>query len=106
MSIGQFAAEVTSGPIMDSVTASPTKIVDMAKKAADFIADASRSGAGKKPPENPLDKKRKGGEEAKGSEGSGAEDKMGSGVGESAGNSGGGDMGSSGGGGGGGAGGA
>ncbi len=68
-SIGQFAAELTGGPIMDSVTASPTKIVDMVKKGAEFIADAAQSSGGKPPQKNPLEKPRKGGEEAKDSGG-------------------------------------
>ncbi len=68
-SISQFAAELTGGPIMDSVTASPTKIVDMVKKGAEFIADAAQSSGGKPPQKNPLEKPRKGGEEAKDSGG-------------------------------------
>ncbi|HJD64307.1 MAG TPA: type IV secretion system protein [Rickettsia endosymbiont of Sericostoma sp.] len=64
-SISQFAAELTGGPIMDSVTASPTKIVDMVKKGIDFIADASEKSSGKVPEKNPEEKPRKGGEEAK-----------------------------------------
>ena len=67
-SISQFAAELTGGPIMDSVTASPTKIVDMVKKGAEFIADAAQSSGGKPPQKNPLEKPRKG-EEAKDSGG-------------------------------------
>ncbi|WP_410525831.1 TrbL/VirB6 family protein [Rickettsia endosymbiont of Oedothorax gibbosus] len=64
-SISQFAAELTGGPIMDSVTASPTKIVDMVKKGIDFIADASEKSSGKVPEKDPVEKPRKGGEEAK-----------------------------------------
>ena len=83
-SISQFAAERTGGPIMESVTASPTKIVDMVKKGIDFIADASEKSSGKPPTKDPTEKPSKGGEEAKDS-GGGAEgaagDKMGSGGG-------------------------
>ncbi len=75
-SISQFAAELTGGPIMDSVTASPTKIVDMVKKGAEFIADASKSSGGKPPQKNPLEKPRKGGEEAKDSGGGKADEGM------------------------------
>ncbi|KAJ6645077.1 hypothetical protein Bhyg_00278, partial [Pseudolycoriella hygida] len=71
-SIRQFAAEITGGPIMDSVTASPTKIVDMVKQGIKFILDASGNSGGKMPAKNPAAKPRQGG--AKGS-GSGGEDK-------------------------------
>jgi type IV secretion system protein VirB6 len=73
-SIGQFAAEITSGPIMDSVTASPTKIVDMVKKAIDFLNDA---GSGRKVVEKAgkeAEKERKGGEkEGEGKDSGGGE---------------------------------
>lgn len=87
-SIGQFAAEITGGPIMDSVTASPTKIVDMVKKGIDFISDSSGSSKGKMPAKNPVGKPGKGEEEAKDSGGGGEgkdEGKMGSGGGDSGG---------------------
>jgi type IV secretion system protein VirB6 len=87
-SISQFAAELTGGPIMDSVTASPTKIVDMVKKGVDFISNAAGNSGGKMPAKNPAEKPRKGGKaEAKdsgGGEGK-AEDKLGSGDGDSGG---------------------
>ncbi len=98
-SIGQFAAEITGGPIMDSVTASPTKIVDMVKKGVDFISSASGNSGGKMPAKNPVAKPRKGGEEAKDSGSGGDGGGMGSGGGDSGGmGSGGGGMGSGGGG--------
>ncbi|ADE29613.1 hypothetical protein MA5_01870 [Rickettsia prowazekii str. GvV257] len=53
-SIGRFAADLTNGPNMDAVTASPTKIVDLVKKGAAFLKDASvhehgKSSLGDKP---------------------------------------------------------
>lgn len=61
--MSQFAADVTSGPRMDAVTASPTKIVDMVKKGMEYIKDAVQAANGK-PPEggDPADKLRAGGE--------------------------------------------
>ncbi|MCC8398669.1 MAG: type IV secretion system protein [Rickettsia endosymbiont of Labidopullus appendiculatus] len=87
-SIRQFAAEITGGPIMDSVTASPTKIVDMVKKGIDFISDASGNSGGKMPAKNPAAKPRQGGAKGSGSGGDDkaeAGDKMGSGGGDSGG---------------------
>ncbi len=69
-SIGRFAAEITGGPIMDQVTASPTKVVDMVKKGMAYIKSGAEVAAGKAPDQNPGEK-RKGGEEA-GGEGSGS----------------------------------
>ncbi len=39
-SMGQFAADITSGPIMDAVTASPTKLLDLVANAANFLNSA------------------------------------------------------------------
>jgi len=90
-SISQFAAEITGGPIMDSVTASPTKLVNMAIKAAEFIKDASQVAGGGKPGQeggDPTDKLRKGIE--KGEEGSGeSKDSAGGGEGQKEGGGGG-----------------
>lgn len=48
-SIGQFASDLTNGPNMDSVTASPTKIVDLVKQGAAFVKDAAQMTQGKPP---------------------------------------------------------
>ncbi|MGX6959860.1 MAG: palindromic element RPE1 domain-containing protein [Rickettsia endosymbiont of Pentastiridius leporinus] len=48
-SIGQFAADLTNGPNMNAVTASPTKIVDLVKKGAAFVKDAAQALQGKPP---------------------------------------------------------
>ncbi|MFY9589818.1 type IV secretion system protein [Rickettsia endosymbiont of Halotydeus destructor] len=48
-SIGRFASDLTSGPNMDSVTASPTKIVNLAIQAAVFVKDAIQMANGKPP---------------------------------------------------------
>lgn len=48
-SISQFASDLTSGPRMDAVTASPTKIVDLVKQGAAFIKDAAQASQGKPP---------------------------------------------------------
>ncbi|WP_316354066.1 TrbL/VirB6 family protein [Candidatus Trichorickettsia mobilis] len=45
-SFSQFAADITGGPIMDSVTASPQKVVDTAIKAANFIKNAVKASQG------------------------------------------------------------
>lgn len=51
-SISQFASDVTSGPRMDAVTASPTKLVDMAKKGMEYLKNAAETMKGK-----PIDNK-------------------------------------------------
>ncbi|XVN42030.1 MAG: type IV secretion system protein [Candidatus Rickettsia vulgarisii] len=73
-SIGQLAAEITGGPIMEAVTASPTAIVDLAKKAMDYAKAAGEISGGKPPEKNPLEqeKGRKGGEQASDSHGGGS----------------------------------
>ncbi|HJD55652.1 MAG TPA: type IV secretion system protein [Rickettsia endosymbiont of Pyrocoelia pectoralis] len=48
-SIGRFASDLTNGPNMDAVTASPTKIVDLVKKGAAFVKDAVQTSHGKPP---------------------------------------------------------
>ncbi|XVN41058.1 MAG: type IV secretion system protein [Rickettsia endosymbiont of Argas persicus] len=48
-SIGQFASDLTNGPNMDKVTASPTKVVDLVKKGAAFVKDAVQASQGKPP---------------------------------------------------------
>ncbi|MCC8417476.1 MAG: type IV secretion system protein [Rickettsia endosymbiont of Bryobia graminum] len=75
-SIGQLAAELTGGPIMDAVTASPTAIVDLAKKAMEYAQAAGEGSSGKPPEKNPLEnegKGRKGGEQASDSAGGGGD---------------------------------
>jgi type IV secretion system protein VirB6 len=75
-SISQFAADITNGPLMDSVVASPTKVVELAGKAAKFMKDAAETAnsGGAKPKSSEDTKPRKGGEGAGGDKG--AEDKM------------------------------
>lgn len=48
-SIGQFASDLTNGPNMDAVKASPTKIVDLVKQGAAFVKDAALATQGKPP---------------------------------------------------------
>ncbi|MGL4226477.1 MAG: type IV secretion system protein [Rickettsia sp.] len=64
-SIGQFAADLTNGPNMNAVTASPTKIVDLVKKGIDFAKDAAMATQGKPPVgDKPGESGRKGGEQS------------------------------------------
>lgn len=41
--VNQFASDLTSGPLMDAVVASPTKIVDAAVNGAKFLNDLKKS---------------------------------------------------------------
>lgn len=99
-SMSQFAADITAGPIMSSVTAGPTRIVDAVKKAADYAMAAS---SGKKPSVQDMGKqmsenmkpksKGEGGKEGEGSAGEAKESKDSIGGGSGAGGGGGGDVG-------------
>jgi len=63
-SIGRFAADLTNGPNMDAVTASPTKIVNLVKQGAAFLKDAAMATQGKPPVgDKPGESGRKGGEQ-------------------------------------------
>jgi len=48
-SIGKFASDLTGGPNMDKVTASPTKVVELVKQGAAFVKDAVQASQGKPP---------------------------------------------------------
>lgn len=75
-SISQFASDITSGPAMDAVTASPTKVVDGAMKAAAYLQDYKKAG------QDALKSAKETGEkpgEKGGGEGGGAKDSMGGG---------------------------
>lgn len=60
-SIGRFAAEITGGPIMDQVTASPTKVVEMVKQGMSYLKAGAEAASGKMPGQNPADTNGKGG---------------------------------------------
>jgi type IV secretion system protein VirB6 len=79
-SIGRFASDITSGPNMDAVTASPTKIVDLVKKAVSFAVDAAQ-GKPPPPPKGPGEGAgRKGGEQGGGEAGDSVSSKGGDGA--------------------------
>ena len=73
-SIGRFASDLTHGPNMDVVLASPTKIVDLVKKGLFFFKDAEIASQGKRPVGNKSDVggKRKEGEQQGGDLASGS----------------------------------
>jgi type IV secretion system protein VirB6 len=77
--ISQFAAEITNGPNMGAVAASPAKVVDLVREAAKFIKDAAQKASGDASPKKEDDK----GKSRKGGEGGGdkAEDKISGGSG-------------------------
>ena len=65
-SISQFASDITNGPSVEAVVASPTKVMDLAYKAAKFIKDAAETASGDGTPKGGDEpgKSRKGGEGA------------------------------------------